>query len=488
MFSLSSTTPKSSPQQTGKSVPELFQSSWNFPADFSRSYSPIPKAESSSHSSTSKRRKSSASHNESESPLKQRTSIVNISSDSEDDLVFVSRRQPFPSVELQPSRSGSRRSSTASRDVIADYDPFEIIEIDLDEEEGWIYKEEDIFAERTPTSWEISKPTPKPSKKTIRLRNTLIELPNISIPRKKCNGGELRASHCVELLDGDFLYIKTIIEDCSSGGVTLRGWRLRRLHKMEGVLHHKLNEVCWLFDVDLDDPRLVTEQSVDEVPFEEVAVQRELRVTNQQFPACRFDPQLYVKHGKDWVYNRSELVVRWKYITTFANARDRVDGKFSDRRLEFLREKDCTEDLAICDELRRCGFNENMVSGGSSKAAKKHIEALRQHVVKFDKDGRSSIRGAYRSSSYSRSADVYSIEDDMRAISLTDRHSSLRGIGSGSLTSQRRTINLVSIDDDSFELGGTLRGSYATSTRRYERAIGQKYTYGDLCKFLSLIK
>lgn len=465
----------------------------------------------------SKRRAISSDSDESESPPKRVR---------ENNYPVLSWNQSIASY-LPSSSSSNRRSSVTlaesasaggifiaedadDNEVIATNDPNEVIRIDLEDEEGYLFSQEDIYRERSQSSEpEIldSRPTPRKSviiilddeevdeklpvnrpvkvstptskkrkKPVILVRNPPIENPFAIIPTKLYKGMELRPLTTVELANGDFLMIKDIVEQGETGETTLRGWRLRRQKYMEAILPCKLNEVCWIFDVDVDDERPMLEQSVEEFPLADAVSIRELKITNQQFPAGRFHNR-ELKNGSYWVADHSVLVVRWKYVTTFATAADRVSEKtrkFIDRRIEFLRQGDCQD--GISDDLKLKMFNEFMISGGSGKAVQRRINALKSFVLGDDGENSFSRHRNRRQNRHNR----YSVVDDMDALSLISLEDNDDQISS---PCPKRVLDLT--DSEAFGSGGVLNAATApegiSSCRGNNvRQAGQKYSYGDI--------
>lgn len=88
----------------------------------------------------------------------------------------------------------------------------------------------------------------------------------------------LRAGKTVELLDGDFLRIKSMWQDVWTTEVILCGPLMRRTRELEGLMARKLNETCWIKEVFLDGS-----SEVDDVPLGSVLRIRQLRMTNRPF-------------------------------------------------------------------------------------------------------------------------------------------------------------------------------------------------------------
>lgn len=174
----------------------------------------------------------------------------------------------------------------------------------------------------------------------------------------------LRKGKSVELQDGDFLRVKAIVGNSKDDQVLLRGHRLQRCSSMNGMLEKKLNELCLFYEVDLDDPREVLEQSIVEIPVSGIKKLRNIRWTNQQFPKDRNVTISDYQNQQD-VASDGGLTVRWKYTCRYASAEHRHRNDYVDRTLEHI----CTDDLpvptALSDEMRRFEWRGETIPGGS---------------------------------------------------------------------------------------------------------------------------
>ena len=183
--------------------------------------------------------------------------------------------------------------------------------------------------------------------------------PAIRAPLRKIDtatgrrGACLGAGDTVELTDGRFLEITVVVENVQTRAVTLRGWELRRTSDLAGELIFKLNELCYMIEVDLDDPRPMHLQSVIEVGLDKAKKIRALTRTNYHFPAYRFDLEALPSGDQDakkiYVLDEEGLVVRWQHITIFHNAKDRMSqllysANYQSRKLVRLDEKRCDND------------------------------------------------------------------------------------------------------------------------------------------------
>ena len=123
------------------------------------------------------------------------------------------------------------------------------------------------------------------------------------------DGRTLKLGKTVEMMDGAFLRIKTILEDRGTGEISLKGFRFQRNLSLNGLLEFKLNEVTLMMEHD-PDHHLVNLAAVVKI--------RELIMTNQQYPALSFreiEPDSAAS-SVEYKSAYSRLTCRWKYIKT----------------------------------------------------------------------------------------------------------------------------------------------------------------------------
>jgi DNA (cytosine-5)-methyltransferase 1 len=184
-------------------------------------------------------------------------------------------------------------------------------------------------------------------------RNPPVKAPFKKVDMARSQRGEyLLPGYTVELRDGRFLEIATIVENIETKVVNLRGWELKRTKDFGGELKFKYNEVCYIFEVDLDDSRPMREQSVIEIRLNRVKKIRNLVHTNYHFPAYRFNidelPEGTQQEIQRYIESKEVLVARWQYITTFRTAKDRnqqakYSANYQSRKFVRLDEKECDD-------------------------------------------------------------------------------------------------------------------------------------------------
>ncbi|KAI9817450.1 MAG: hypothetical protein M1827_001060 [Pycnora praestabilis] len=218
----------------------------------------------------------------------------------------------------------------------------------------------------------VESPPSPPQRRRIStipvIRNPPIVPPYISVDRctsREPNPFILRPGITVELDDGDFLKVVVILKDCSSANIFLRGWRFRRTREMNGVLKKKLNEVCWILERDEDDPRNLIEQSTEQVSLTEVVRRRGLRMTNQDFPARSYRDDKDHSTEPEHIVRHLVLVCRWKYVSSYKSAKDRVNNRWCEKALHRLRGQDIDDNVRVEDETLRHIWRGATILGGA---------------------------------------------------------------------------------------------------------------------------
>jgi len=185
----------------------------------------------------------------------------------------------------------------------------------------------------------------------------------------------------VELLDGDFLHIKAIVANSENNEIKLRGYRLQRCSAMNGMLERKLNELCYFYELDLDDTRPLLEQCVQETCLSEVRIIRNIRSTNQKFPLDRnvittdFQTQLEAALN-------GGLTVRWKYTCTYATASHRYRNEYCERKLEHIGANESQSTAKISDIERRLQWRGETILGGSYQPSSSTERGSQESVKK----------------------------------------------------------------------------------------------------------
>ncbi|KAF2029073.1 S-adenosyl-L-methionine-dependent methyltransferase, partial [Setomelanomma holmii] len=154
------------------------------------------------------------------------------------------------------------------------------------------------------------------------------ELPEFIL---KC--GSIRPGNIVELRDhsrrasnhpisGDFLLVRSIVENVKSEEVVLRGFRMRRCTYLRPLFDGKLNDVFMLIEVRENDKRPRFVQGLEDVSPDEVIHKRECVFTNVDYDildTChvnRFVPARLRSQDEKlkWLFRHGKLICRWVHI------------------------------------------------------------------------------------------------------------------------------------------------------------------------------
>ena len=302
----------------------------------------------------------------------------------------------------------------------------------------------------------------------IAVRNAPIQRPFSEISSYECNGTALRAGKTVELRDGTFLHLKAVIhnpydlnDDDGTHVVLFRGWLLKRCTNMNGLFEKRRNELCYVYEVDADDPRQIQEQSVLEVSLADVLKVRQLVRTNRPFPQYRYSLHDLPEVPQDqYIRDEERLVVRWKLTTIFPHAQERVAFQKEQhyllpiiRKIESLTERECTRGYYALPEASRHAWRGNTIPGGSGQ---KH-----EHNDLEPEPEPEPV------------ACPKCEEEFMNAVKLVEHYEAAH-----SNEKQRATIVLTDVEA---HMSPRIRQS-----REFENIPKEKrcYTFGDGCKFL----
>ena len=169
------------------------------------------------------------------------------------------------------------------------------------------------------------------------------------LPRYSSDGRTLKLGATVEMRDGAFLRIKTILEDRQTGEISLKGLRFQRNLDLKGLLELKLNEVVLMMEHD-PDHHFVNLAAVVRI--------RELIMTNQQYPALSFreiDPNSAAL-SVEYKSAHCRLTCRWKYLETSK------DKGVLEKLIDAESDKGCS----ISQSELRSTFRGRTIKGGMS--------------------------------------------------------------------------------------------------------------------------
>lgn len=254
--------------------------------------------------------------------------------------------------------------------------PLGVEVIDLDEYEKENELEEDVFGIEQHSGAQSNF-----QRAFLTDRNPEISPPNVEIPSVAWKSSLLRPEKTVELKNGTFLKIKTIVKDLASDEISIRGWKLVRTRDrmLGGIAGKKRNELAFIHEVDRDDRRDVWEQSVHTIQVKEVLKIRRLICTNRLLPECRYNKddipvEIRTKEENEilkYIEDEMVLVARITFVARYPNAEARVrKGALVDRPresgiLRSLQRKECTESYFIEMDKKKRAWRGETILGGS---------------------------------------------------------------------------------------------------------------------------
>ncbi len=230
----------------------------------------------------------------------------------------------------------------------------------------WLDQNEEGETSLSPATYSDSNAPTPPSSLIILPRNPPIETPFFSLSDFTHNGIRLHPKVFVELQDGDFMKIVHIVEDRRSLDVTIRGWIFRRTRTTDGVFNAKRNEVYWMTYIDDDDPRDHSIQGLETRLVTQVVKRRQIRLTNQSFPALSYRDDR-INESNETIEDVRVLVCRYKYLIFYPNAKARTSSHpWSEKMVLRLRADECDKrpDNNIKDEDIRTAWRGETIPGG----------------------------------------------------------------------------------------------------------------------------
>ncbi|KAE9370082.1 hypothetical protein N431DRAFT_468160 [Stipitochalara longipes BDJ] len=187
----------------------------------------------------------------------------------------------------------------------------------------------------------------------------------VTLESYKWKSHTLKVDTTVELTSGDFLFIKSIIQQQRS--VVLSGLILRRNSDFEGKLPKKLNEVYFVHQRVIWRGKL-EDRSLEEIGINEVAKIRELvRINKLWVPKFRtVDTMGKTKEIKQqYIRDHGVLTARWKYINTLT-LECSIRGMFQQEHLLALGEDECfPHEEFVSPDILRFTWRGDISCGGS---------------------------------------------------------------------------------------------------------------------------
>lgn len=287
---------------------------------------------------------------------------------------------------------------------------------------------------------------------------------HIPIPIVQSDGEVLSPGTDVRLTGGDFLRIRHIVKDVSSGEVYLQGILLRRTRQVQDMLTKKCNELFIIMKADL--------QNGDSAAFDDCLVRRSLSdvfavcriiFTNRPFPALSWREGCEAFCDIEDVEARGTLVCRWKYVEYYSA----TDRKVKEESLEHLREGECDPVLGMSDVLLRRNFRGEDMEDEPQSGKKPKSNDRRGETVDLTADvPKPGVKGRKRNGDH---IDLTGEDDDDFEEVVETRTQETRKRINRSGVFERRSST-------------TVTEHFTSSTAGVRTKNGRKqYTYGDIC-------
>lgn len=340
-----------------------------------------------------------------------------------------------------------------------------------------------------------AKKSPSRRSSKTTLRNLSVVFPfrairQITLP----SGLHVRIGKTVELRDGNFLLVTHIILHERCDEILLRGVDIQRLRECNDYFEKKQNEACCVFEVQDDDVRPVTEQSLREVNITDVIKLRRLIVTNASYPEDTFrtQPEAYTNEEAE---ANGPLSIRFCLTKTFQNAEARRLNQYprfaiehvNESLLKLLRKPRLRDKV---DEERRLSWRGETILGGAYD-----LSASFRGLNKGKKRKRCSIDAGGMKRQHPRRISPPVEEHfpapaqfmDLTGCAQPSIVAAVIDLSEENELSESATAHSVSQDGPSGNMGNSARGYDTTSQSsiRRQSCIGVKrrqYTYGDACK------
>jgi hypothetical protein len=404
-------------------------------------------------------------------------------------------------LEITSGKWFSRPKKNVTRQLTIDD-----LVIDLDEQEDLFDREHEELVSREELILELHQEDHRESTRSLiePPRNLPITHPWTSKNTISTGVGTIKHESFVELKSHNFLRIAMILKNPTSGEIRLRGHRLERTKNLNGRLPRKLNELCWIVEIDLDDVRLSTEQDMVEINVDDIIGLRDLRITNQLFPSCSFRETGGFYNEWD-AEHKAHCTARWKYSCTYDTAKDRRNNKWIEKCLEHLHNGDLYGDdrgrFTVSDTGLRFSYRGETVLGGAYGGPEQSNGKRSSAVINVDdEDGPNPCD------------EIDLTEDDEAEFERIRRSVSVMGLSNkaGQVSSNigcrdsynkappqtntqnhctrqlPQSINLLGSEIIAPPRIGSIcaqdTGFVFESVNQLVRLPGQKYTYGDGCK------
>ncbi|KAL8711090.1 MAG: hypothetical protein Q9220_004471 [cf. Caloplaca sp. 1 TL-2023] len=175
------------------------------------------------------------------------------------------------------------------------------------------------------------------------------------------DGKTYKQGKTVELRDGDFLRIEEVVEDRTNGRKSLRGHRMRRISRYQGLFDRQLNELVWIREEESNHTQAFSNETAELCSVIRI---RDVVKTNAPYPAYSYkeDPT-NVGRSRDFVREHGRLVCRWKMTVSYRPLNK--NRKWDEKSLERLRENEADTDVRLEDVHLRRRWRGTTNKGGS---------------------------------------------------------------------------------------------------------------------------
>ncbi|KAL8870013.1 MAG: hypothetical protein Q9174_003839 [Haloplaca sp. 1 TL-2023] len=193
---------------------------------------------------------------------------------------------------------------------------------------------------------------------------TAQQTPSIAIDTYSADGRTFKRGKTVELHDGDFLRILTVLQDQQTRTVFLKGHRLQRLSKHYGLFDQHLNELVMVLS---EDSNITNNEDKNTytVPVSEVVTIREMVMTNTPYPkfGCREDVNNRGR-PRDFIRQYCRVVCRWKILVSYKPHATRGQVRVGECILRVMA-NEADFNFHITDQQSRVDWRGVTLKGGS---------------------------------------------------------------------------------------------------------------------------
>lgn len=145
----------------------------------------------------------------------------------------------------------------------------------------------------------------------------------------------LKPGKTAELINGDFLKIRSIWQNFQTTEITLTGYLLRRTRNLHGFISPKLNEICWMQDLILSAP--FGEET--HVALGDILRLRKLRMTNRPYDELNVSHTLEASTSSVIIKDEGVLFCRYKFTSVYKDLQQKNkigNSNFSERYITAL--------------------------------------------------------------------------------------------------------------------------------------------------------